>query len=99
MLHEIIRLVPCIPEKEIQTHFTEKAKELLEEEENVELQREADIAERAWVFGQMLRAAFSKTTSTGLGRNDIVDMLFKGVVKWTWSECALSGLLNAVQLR
>lgn len=97
LLREITRIIPSLSEKIIQNHIVEKAKELLEEEEGVESRREANTNERAWVFGKMLDAAYCKTLKSGLVMDDIVGMVFKGIVKWSDSECALSGLLKLVQ--
>lgn len=94
MLREIAFLMPLLSTQGLQTHFAKKAKQVLDRDIDSALDYRKDLVNLTWVFGQTIRIAFGKKGKNILSEEDSLDLLFKAINRWSWSEYVLMGLLK-----
>lgn len=94
MLRELTWLVPVLSAQDLHPYFAAKAKQLLDDDSGFDMDRKEDLVNSAWIFGQMLCLASSKKSSNPLSVEDSLSLVFRAILRWSWSEFVVQSLLR-----
>ena len=94
MLRELTWLVPVLSAQDLHLYFAAKAKQFLDDDSSLDMDCKEDLVDSTWIFGQMLSLASTKKSSSPLSAEDSLNLLFKAIVRWPWSEFVFQSLFR-----
>ena len=86
--------MPVLSAQDLHQYFAAKAKQLLDDDGSLDMDCKDDLVDSAWVFGRMISLASTKKSSSPLSTGDSENLLFKAIVRWSWSEFVFQSLVR-----